>query len=78
MSENKEIIPESSYNFLRACGEPPIGASPRRSTPSMSNAMPNVGLQKQPHESQTESPQVSSNCGKIEFTEREMKEEECV
>lgn len=34
--------PVSSWRRLRAWGEPPIGLLPRRITPSMSNAMPNV------------------------------------
>lgn len=33
--------PEWWYSFLRACGDPPMGVSPRKTTPSMSKAIPN-------------------------------------
>lgn len=48
LGNKKKIGPESSYNRLRAWGEPPMGASLRKTTPSMSKAIPNEGLLNQP------------------------------
>lgn len=44
-THKKRSVPELWwYNFLRAWGEPPMGVWSRKTTPSMSNAIPNEGL----------------------------------
>ena len=70
--KKRRSVPELwSYNFLRAWGEPPMGVWSRKTTPSMSNAIPNEGLLLIVQSSIKHSYKPSSEASKYRERERE-------